>query len=98
MTITLRPTLSVEDEFLFSVYACTRAEEMDLVDWDSAQKEAFLRMQFHAQRQQYQLSDPDAINQIIEFNGVPAGRWMVPRGSPERSVAGPVRSNVSASA
>jgi GNAT superfamily N-acetyltransferase len=52
-------------------------EEMDLVDWNTAQRESFLRMQFHAQCQQYQFSYPNAIHQIIEFNDVPAGRLIV---------------------
>jgi len=83
MTIHLRPASLGDEEFLFSVYASTRMGEMDLVDWTKAQKEAFLRMQFHAQRQQYDYSYPDAIDQIIEFNGVPAGRWIVDRSGNE---------------
>ncbi|HLO31903.1 MAG TPA: N-acetyltransferase [Anaerolineales bacterium] len=83
MTISLRPALAGDGEFLFSVYASTRMEEMDLLDWNPAQKEAFLRMQFHAQRQQYQFTYPDAIHQIIEFNGVPAGRLLVDRAENE---------------
>lgn len=83
MAISLRPALPSDDEFLFSVYASTRAEEMYLVDWNPARKEAFLRMQFHAQRQQYQFTFPDAIHQIIEFNGVPAGRLIVDRSAHE---------------
>jgi ribosomal protein S18 acetylase RimI-like enzyme len=83
VTISLRPVLSGDDEFLFSVYSSTRTDEMDLLDWNSAQKEAFLRMQLHAQRQQYQFTYPDAINQIIEFNGVTAGRLIVDRSANE---------------
>jgi ribosomal protein S18 acetylase RimI-like enzyme len=83
MTITLRPAFSGDDEFLFSVYANTRTEEMDLVDWDTTQKESFLRMQFHAQCQQYQFTYPSALNQIIQFNGVPAGRLLVDRAANE---------------
>ena len=77
MQITLRNIQPVDEEFLFNVYASTRADEMSLVAWDDLQKETFLRMQFHAQHQQYQLTYPDAINQIIEFNGIPAGRLIV---------------------
>ena len=77
MQITLRNIQLVDEEFLFNVYASTRADEMSLVAWDDLQKETFLRMQFHAQHQQYQLTYPDAINQIIEFNGIPAGRLIV---------------------
>src|ERR1043166_7618829 len=83
MTISLRPVLSGDEEFLFSAYASTRVEEMDLIDWNILQKQAFLQMQFRAQRQQYQYSYPDAIHQIIEFNGVSAGQWIVHRSADE---------------
>ena len=41
MTIGLRPALPSDDEFLFSVYASTGADEMDSVDWNISQKEHF---------------------------------------------------------
>ena len=83
MEITLRNIQLVDEEFLFNVYASTRADEMSLVAWDDSQKETFLRMQFHAQCQQYQFTYPEAINQIIEFNGIPAGRLIVDRSANE---------------
>jgi hypothetical protein len=48
MTISHRPTLPSDDEFLSSVYASTRADEMDWVNWNKPQKEAFLRKLFHS--------------------------------------------------
>lgn len=86
MPLSLRPTLTGDEEFLFSVYASTRLGEMVLLDWNPQQKETFLRMQFHAQRQQYQLSYPDAIDQIIEFDGKPAGRLLVDRSDTEMTL------------
>lgn len=83
MKITLRDIQPMDEEFLFKLYASTRADEMSLVAWNDLQKETFLRMQFHAQHQQYELTYPDAINQIIEFNGVPAGQWIVDRSTHE---------------
>jgi ribosomal protein S18 acetylase RimI-like enzyme len=83
MEITLRNVQPIDEEFLFNVYASTRVDEMSLVAWGDSQKETFLRMQFHAQHQQYQLTYPDAINQIIEFNGIPTGRLMVDRSENE---------------
>lgn len=77
MTITLRPALPGDDGFLYAVFASTRAAEMDLVDWNPAQKESFLRMQFLTQCQQYQFTYPNAIPHIIESNGAPAGRLIV---------------------
>jgi GNAT superfamily N-acetyltransferase len=83
MEITLRNIQPVDEEFLFTVYASTRVDEMSLVAWGDSQKETFLRMQFHAQHQQYQFTYPNAINQIIEFNGIPIGRLMVDRSANE---------------
>ena len=41
MAISLRPALPSDDEFLLSVHATTRTDEMDLVDWNTAQKSHF---------------------------------------------------------
>jgi hypothetical protein len=60
LTISLRPVLSDDEEFLFSVYVSTRADEMNLVDWHTAQKKAFLRMQFRAQSHAYTENNPGA--------------------------------------
>ena len=46
----LRPAQEDDLPFLYRVYASTRQEELALVDWDEAQKEWFLRMQFDLQR------------------------------------------------
>lgn len=79
MPISLRPVKPEDEAFLYAVYASTRADEFAWVNWDEAQKQAFLQMQFRAQRGQYQFSYPHASQQIIEYNGVPAGQWMVDR-------------------
>jgi ribosomal protein S18 acetylase RimI-like enzyme len=79
VNINLRSALSNDDGFLFSVYASTRADEINLVDWNAAQKEAFLQMQFHVQRQQYRLTYPGSMEYIVESNGIPAGRLIVDR-------------------
>jgi len=81
--IIFRIVLPQDDLFLFQVYASTRVDEMAFVPWTREQKDAFLRMQFDAQCQQYQFTYPNAINQIIEFNGVPVGRLLVDRSADE---------------
>lgn len=83
MTISLRAILPENDQFLFAVYSSTRADELALVDWNAQQKEAFLQMQFRAQQGQYQFTYPTATNQIIESDGVPAGRLIVDRSGGE---------------
>ena len=83
MIITLRPALSGDDEFLFSVYASTRANEMELVDWSPTQKEAFLRMQFRAQDQFYRANYLGVEYSIILKDDQPIGRLYVHRQSEE---------------
>jgi hypothetical protein len=47
--ITLRPAVPTDQDFLLKVYTRTRADEMKRVDWDAAQKEAFLLKQATSQ-------------------------------------------------
>jgi GNAT superfamily N-acetyltransferase len=77
--VTLRPANPGDDEFLCRVYASTRTDEMALVDWSEAQKEAFLRMQFDAQTAHYRLHYPTAEYQIIQQGENPIGRLTVER-------------------
>ena len=75
--IGLRAAAESDKDFLFSVYASTRADEMELVDWSDEQKEGFLHMQFDAQTKHYSLYYPNAEYKIIERAGVPIGRLIV---------------------
>jgi len=81
--ITGRPCTEADLAFLYEVYASTREEEMTVVPWDDQQKEAFLRMQFHAQHTYYHDQFPGASYSIIEANGVPAGRLYINRSEDE---------------
>ena len=78
-SITLRPIEPDDEEFLYRVYAGTREAELAQVDWDAAQKEAFLRMQFTAQHQYYQEHYAGAAFQVILTQSRPAGRLYVAR-------------------
>lgn len=75
----LRPATVNDERFLFNVYASTRADEMAIVPWSDEQKNAFLQMQFNAQRQSYQQQFPKAQYDIIVHDGVAAGRLIVDR-------------------
>lgn len=77
MTIALRPYQAYDRDFLFKLYASTRADEIAPFGWPPAQQEAFLRMQFMAQQQWYAMSYAQAEHHIIEQDGVPIGRLMV---------------------
>lgn len=72
--ISLRAISDGDREFLYSVYASTRAHEMSLVNWNDAQKEAFVRMQFNAQHQYYRSQFPQASFDLIVREGTPIGR------------------------
>jgi ribosomal protein S18 acetylase RimI-like enzyme len=68
------------------VYASTRAEELAVVPWDDAQKEAFLRSQFEAQDAWYREHYADASFDVILVDGEPAGRLYVHRGDRETRI------------
>jgi GNAT superfamily N-acetyltransferase len=75
--IILHPVTSGDAEFLYRVYASTRTDEMALVNWSEAQKEAFLRMQFDAQTAHYRQHYPTAEYYVIQQDDVPVGRLIV---------------------
>ncbi|HEV2987168.1 MAG TPA: GNAT family N-acetyltransferase [Candidatus Angelobacter sp.] len=77
--ITLRPVSEEDDDFLLSVYAGTRAAELAQVPWSAEQKEAFVRMQFTAQKQHYAAEYAQANHDLICLDGVPVGRIYLAR-------------------
>lgn len=81
--ITLRPVREADNEFLLSVYAATRAEELARVPWTAEQKDAFVRMQFAAQNRHYVTEYPKATHEIICVGGVPVGRLYLSRDAEE---------------
>lgn len=84
--ITLRPVTAADDPFLLSVYASTRVEEMKLVPWTAEQKQAFVKMQYAAQKQHYAAMHPAASHDIIYLGGTPVGRIYVERKAEELHV------------
>jgi GNAT superfamily N-acetyltransferase len=70
----LRPERDADLPFLERLYASTRADELALVDWDGAARERFCAQQFAAQRADYRENYPAATFDIVEVDGVPAGR------------------------
>lgn len=77
--ISLRPITPGDESFLASLYASTRTKELAQTNWSEEQKAMFCRMQFNAQTTDYQRNYPDASFDIIERNGVAAGRLLVLR-------------------
>jgi ribosomal protein S18 acetylase RimI-like enzyme len=77
--IVLRPITDADREFLVDVYGSTRDEELSQVGWAPGQREAFVRMQFHAQDVDYHRNNPDGSFDVIEVDGRAAGRLYVDR-------------------
>ena len=73
-TITLRPIGEEDQDFLLALYGTTRADELAMVDWDPADKAAFVRQQFDAQHRYYQQIFPHGSFQLILAGDEPAGR------------------------
>ena len=82
-SITLRPVGPEDEPFLFTLYASTRADELAPLGWSETQRIIFLRMQFEAQRRDYDARFSAAGHQLILVAGRPAGRLWVERGPDE---------------
>jgi GNAT superfamily N-acetyltransferase len=78
---TLRPASAEDVDFLQSVYASTRADELTQLPWNEEQRSAFIRMQFTAQRQHYLKHYPNASQDLILIGDQPIGRLYVNRGN-----------------
>jgi ribosomal protein S18 acetylase RimI-like enzyme len=77
--ITLRPITPKDEPFLARLYASTREQELAQTNWSDEQKALFCRMQFNAQNKDYRTNYPDASFDVIERDGVSAGRLLVRR-------------------
>jgi GNAT superfamily N-acetyltransferase len=77
--IAFRPITADDAEFLYTVYAKTRTEELAQVDWPESQKEAFLRAQFNAQHHAYQGTYKGGDFLVILKDGQPVGRLYIAR-------------------
>lgn len=83
VAIGLRPISDDDLEFLFRLYASTRAEERALTGWPDDQWETFLRMQFSMQHRQYMRNYDNPAFTVIMSDGLPAGRMYVDRRADE---------------
>lgn len=77
--IALRPVTADDQPFLLRVYASTRERELAQVPFSPEQKAAFLAQQFRAQSVHYANHYGDASFDLVEVDGVPAGRLIVAR-------------------
>ncbi|MEP7075402.1 MAG: GNAT family N-acetyltransferase [Acidobacteriota bacterium] len=77
--IALRPATETDNDFLYELYASTRSDEVAMFGWDALQADAFLKMQFDAQRHSYRAQFPDADHNLILSGDCPVGRMMASR-------------------
>jgi|SRR5437016_1796225 len=78
-TLRLRPVADRDEQFLLSVYAGTRAEELAQAEWEPGQRELFIKWQFDLQRREYDVRFPDAEYKVILVDEQPAGRIWIGR-------------------
>ena len=76
---TLRPASGGDRDLLLQIYASTRQDEMDLVDWSDEEKATFLFHQFEAQDSYYREQFPDAEYSVVVVDGADAGRLYLDR-------------------
>jgi ribosomal protein S18 acetylase RimI-like enzyme len=76
----LRPVADADRAFLVELYGGTREEELGRVQWDDGARRAFVEHQFAAQDAHYRANYPGATLDVIEVDGVSAGRLYVHRG------------------
>jgi ribosomal protein S18 acetylase RimI-like enzyme len=82
--ISLRPVSPGDEDFLFALYASTRA---DLSILEESQREAILRMQYKALRMHFEKDLPDADHKIVLLDGRPIGKLTVVRAEKEIRIA-----------
>jgi len=81
--ISLRSVTDDDREFLFCLYASTRAEEKELVGWPDELWDQFMRMQFDLQQSHYLRSYDNPSFDIIMADDTPIGRLYLDRRADE---------------
>lgn len=69
-----RPAAAVDEGLLRKLYATTRPE---VAAWEDEAREAFLDLQFRAQRQDWEVRFPNSTHELILLNGQAVGRVWV---------------------
>jgi ribosomal protein S18 acetylase RimI-like enzyme len=77
--LALRPVTDADEDFLVSIYAASRADELAQAQWEEGKQEAFVKWQFDLQRREYCVRFPDAEYYVIVIDDCPAGRIWIGR-------------------
>lgn len=72
--LTVRPETQDDADFLFALFASTKAPEMALMPVHEAVKTHLLHMQFRSMTMTYRTQYPNARFEIVELDGTPIGR------------------------
>src|SRR5260370_28142270 len=80
--LALRPEAPEDDRFRFELYASTRKEELDSLEWPAEMRALFLEMQFKTLKG-YHDEFPQAEFQIVLADGQRAGRLILNRAADE---------------
>jgi GNAT superfamily N-acetyltransferase len=78
-TLSLRPAAAGDEEFLFTLYASSRDDDLRELEWDKDRISEFLRMQYEAQQRFIKSEYRFADDQIVLMNGAGIGRVLVER-------------------
>jgi GNAT superfamily N-acetyltransferase len=81
--ITLRPVRPSDEELLRELYHSTREQELAQVPWTPEQKQAFVQMQWQAQKRHYAAEHPRASHVVICLESIPVGRLYLDRSGDE---------------
>jgi ribosomal protein S18 acetylase RimI-like enzyme len=85
--VTLRAVRPDDEAFLYQLYCSTRADEIAAFEWDPAQQEAFLQLQFRGQQRHYQVQQLEVDNRVIQHDEQPIGQLIVMRSDREIRLA-----------
>lgn len=80
---TLRPVRDDEAdaEFLFALFAATRAADMAAMPIDAKAKDFLLRAQYRSMTETYRREYPNARSEVVELDGEPVGRLITDVGA-----------------
>ncbi len=78
-SISLRPATTEDEQFLLEVFKSSRGDDLRELGWGEERIGEFLDMQFDAQQRLDQSEYQQADDQIVLWEGKPAGRLMVER-------------------
>ena len=72
--LTLRAETDGDADFLFALFAATKAPDMALMPVDDTVKAHLLQMQYRSMTMTYRAQYPDARFEIVQLDGAPIGR------------------------